>query len=93
MTFSAWDILFKNDFGDLVVEPLLERVLGDRFVEIAPRQKQNYEAPEVVPQTKGAIDQKFWDIWTAEMGFDLDQARNIIGALKTSLLKQMPHSN
>lgn len=92
LTLSALgDILFKNDFGDLVVEPLLERVLGDRFVEIAPKQKQNYEAPEVVPETKGAIDQKFWDIWTAEMGFDLDQARNIIGSLEDiAVEKQMP---
>lgn len=92
LTLSALgDILFKNDFGDLVVEPLLERVLGDRFVQIAQRQKQNYEEPEIVPEVKDAIDQRFWGIWTAEMGFDLDQARNIIGSLEDiAVERQMP---
>ena len=83
LTLSALgDILFKNDFGELVVEPLLERVLGDRFVQIAPKQKQNYEEPQIVPETKDAIDQRFWDLWTTEMGFDLDHARHIIGSLE-----------
>ena len=85
------DILFKNDFGEMVVEPLLERVLGDRFVQIAPKQKKNYEEPEVVPEAKGAIDQRFWDLWTAEMGFDFDQARIIIDCLEDiAVEKQTP---
>lgn len=85
------DILFKNDFGEMVVEPLLERVLGDRFVQIAPKQKQNYEEPKVVPEAKGAIDQRFWDLWATEMGFDLDQARHIIGSLEdVAVEKQAP---
>ena len=85
------DILFKNDFGEMVVEPLLERVLGDRFVQIAPKQKQNYEEPKVVPEAKGAIDQRFWDLWATEMGFDLDQARHIIGSLEDiAVEKQAP---
>lgn len=92
LTLSALgDILFKNDFGDFVVEPLLERVLGDRFVQIAPKQKQNYEEPKVVTEAKDAIDERFWNIWTAEMGFDLDQARNIIGSLEDiAVERKMP---
>ena len=75
----------------MVVEPLLERVLGDRFVQIAPKQKQNYEEPKVVPEAKGAIDQHFWDLWATEMGFDLDQARHIIGSLENiAVEKQAP---
>lgn len=91
LTLSALgDILFKNDFGELVVEPLLERVLGDRFVQNAPKQKENYDVPKVIPETKGAVDPEFWDIWIAEMGFDLDQARNIIGSLEdVAIEKQM----
>ena len=76
------DILFKNDFGELIVEPLLERVLGDRFIQIAPKQKKNYEEPEVGSELKGSIEKRFWDLWVAEMGFDPDQARNIIGSLE-----------
>ena len=92
LTFSALgDILFKNDFGKMVVEPLLEHVLGDHFVQIAPKQKRNYEEPEVLPETKSAIDPEFWNLWTAEMGFDLDQARHIIGSLEDiAVEKQAP---
>lgn len=82
------DILFKNDFGELVVEPLLERVLGDRFVQIAPKQKQNYEEPKVVPEAKDVINQQFLDLWAAEMGFDLDQARHIIESLEDIAVKK-----
>ncbi len=92
LTLSALgDILFKNDFGDNVVEPLLVRLLGDRFVQLAPKQKQNYQEPNVVPETKSLIDEKFSAIWSVEMGFDLDQARNMIGRLEgLAVDKQTP---
>lgn len=92
LTLSALgDILFQNDFGENVVEPLLERVLGDRFVQLAPKQKQNYQEPKIVPEAKNSIDERFWTIWSAEMGFDLDQARNMIGRLEDLAVdKQTP---
>jgi hypothetical protein len=76
------DILFLNEFGHLVVEPMLARVIGESFIANAPLQRRNYEDPRVVPEAKGKISYEFWDIWNIEMGFDLDEARNIIGALE-----------
>jgi hypothetical protein len=76
------DILFVDDFGRLVVEPMLSRVIGEKFSASAPLQKRNYEDPEIVPEAQGKISDEFWEIWNAEMGFDLDEARNIIGTLE-----------
>jgi len=76
------DILFLDEFGRLVVEPMLARVIGESFIANAPLQRRNYEDPRVVPEAKGKISDEFWDIWNIEMGFDLDEARNIIGALE-----------
>lgn len=76
------DILFRDEFGHLVVEPMLARVIGERFIANAPFQKKNYVDPGIVPEAKGRISDEFWDAWNIEMGFDLDEARNIIGALE-----------
>ncbi len=81
------DILFRNDFGNLVVEPMLVRAMGDRFIDNAPLQKRNYEDPGIAPDAKGSISDEFWDIWNIEMGFDLDEARSIIGALEEKGIK------
>ena len=79
---SLGDILFRNEFGRLVVRPMLFRMAGDKFVADAPLQKRNYEAPEVVTDAPGKISAEFLDIWKIEMGFDLDEASNIIDALE-----------
>lgn len=76
------DILFRNEFGRLVVEPMLTREMESRLIADAPLQRRNYDTPEVVPQAKGKVSDEFWDIWKNEMGFNLDEARNIIGALE-----------
>lgn len=75
------DILFRDEFGRLVVEPMLARVIGDKLIANAPLQRRNYENPRFFPQAKGEISDEFWGIWKIEMGFDLDEARSIIGAL------------
>ncbi len=41
------DILVKDDFGEFVVQPVLSRVIGQRFKNIAPKQRQNYEEAPV----------------------------------------------
>jgi len=83
LTISALgDILFSNDFGELVVEPMLTRAMGDQLKAFAPLQKKNYSPPELAPSAKGTIDTEFWNIWKIEMGFDFDEGRNIIGALE-----------
>ncbi|MGA2226614.1 MAG: hypothetical protein ABSH41_19420 [Syntrophobacteraceae bacterium] len=81
------DILFRDEFGRLVVEPMLTRVMGNGFIADAPLQRRNYEDPSVVPQVKGNVSDEFWDIWKIEMGFDLDQARNIIEGLEEKGIK------
>lgn len=81
------DILFRDDFGRLVVEPMLARKMGDGFLANAPLQKWNYEDPRIVPQMKEEISKEFWDIWKVEMGFDLDEARCIIDVLEDKGIK------
>ena len=76
------DILFRDDFGEIVVQPMLSRALGDKFIENAPEQKKNYEEPGVIPMTQDKSEPEFWYAWKKEMGFDLDEACNIIGALE-----------
>jgi hypothetical protein len=49
------DILFLDEFGRLVVEPMLARVIGESFIANAPLQRRNYEDPRVVPEAKGKI--------------------------------------
>ena len=76
------DILFRDEFGQLVVRPMLFRIAGDKFVADAPLQKKNYEAPEIVTDAHEKISAEFLDIWKIEMGFDLDEARHIIDILE-----------
>ncbi len=84
------DILFRDEFGELVVEPMLSRIVGDRFITHAPLQKKNYENPEIVPDARGKISDEFWDIWKTEMGFDLNEARKIIDALEDKGIAGLP---
>ncbi|ESS72588.1 hypothetical protein MGMO_53c00470 [Methyloglobulus morosus KoM1] len=79
---SLGDILFRDDFGELVVQPMLSRVIGEKFIANAPLQKKNYDEPVFTSTSKGQIDEEFWRIWKVEVGFDLDEARNIIDALE-----------
>lgn len=76
------DILFRDELGHLVVKPMLSRMIGDQFVENAPSQKKNYEEPEVVADSRERVGDEFWEIWTHEMGFNPDEARDIIGSLE-----------
>ncbi len=76
------DILLRDEFGRVVVEPMMTREMGNSFIANAPLQRRNYEDPRLVLQGKGKLSQEFWDIWTIEMGFDLDEARSIIDVLE-----------
>ena len=76
------DILFRDEFGISVVNPMLSRMSGNKFITNAPLQKKNYESPEVIAVAKEKISDEFWEIWRSEMGFDFDEARNIIGTLE-----------
>ena len=75
------DILFCDDFGQMVVEPMLANMLGDNYLNFAPLQKKNYEKHEAVGDTKSKFEDDFWQIWEAEMGFNIDEARKILDAI------------
>ncbi|MBE0533618.1 MAG: hypothetical protein IH626_22570 [Rhodospirillales bacterium] len=75
------DILFRDEFGSLVVQPMLRRMMGDQFIASAPFQIKNYNEPVTVIDTKEKISAEFWNAWKTEMGFTFDDARDIIGAL------------
>ncbi|MCK5343903.1 MAG: hypothetical protein KAR20_10890, partial [Candidatus Heimdallarchaeota archaeon] len=75
------DILFCDDFGQMVVEPMLTHMLGDNYLNLAPLQKKNYEEHQVVGDTKSKFEDEFWQIWEAEMGFNIDEARKILDAI------------
>jgi hypothetical protein len=81
------DILSRDEFGRLVVEPMMTREMGDRFIANAPLQRKTYESPKISGQIKGKVSDEFWNIWKIEMGFDLDQARKIIDALEDKGIK------
>ncbi|MBS7720185.1 hypothetical protein, partial [Vibrio cholerae] len=82
------DILFKDDFGNNVVEPMLAQAIGDNYVESAPQQRKHYLPPEIIPFTRGRLSEEFWSAWTVEMGFDCDEARTIIGALEDMAIRE-----
>lgn len=76
------DILFRDEFGHSVVEPMLAHAMKNRLIANASLQRRNYEDPRVVRRAQGKINDEFWKIWKIEMGFDLDEARNIIDAIE-----------
>ena len=76
------DVLFRDEFGALVARPLMARVLGDRVIAEAPRQKRNYEDPRTIERGAAEIDREFLEIWKTEMGFDLNEVAPILEALQ-----------
>ena len=88
ITISALgDILFRNEIGQLVVNPMLSQIIGDQFIENAPLQKKNYEKLEIITDIKEKVGSEFWDIWKNEMGFDPNEAHSIIDALENQGIK------
>lgn len=72
------DILFRNEFGENVVEPMLAKHMSRKIISISSHQSKNYDAPSVTPEVKGKISEEFWTVWEKEMGFNIDQARQIL---------------
>ena len=82
------DILVKDDFGDFVVQPVLSKVIGQRFKAIAPKQHQNYEEPPVLPTTKDHFEPEFWEAWKHEFGFDIDEGRHFLTRMEDEGVKR-----
>lgn len=76
------DILFRDDLGRLVVDPMLGRVVSDKYVANASHQKKNYKPAATLPEIKGQLEKEFLDTWKIEMGFDVDEARLIVESLE-----------
>ena len=81
------DVMFRDEFGHMVVEPMLSRAVSERVIAVAPLQKKNYEEPQIASEVKGKISEEFWEIWKIEMGFDIDEARKIISILEDKGIK------
>lgn len=81
------NIIFRNEFGKLVVEPMLTDSINERIIANSHLQKRNYEEPEYIPDAKERVSDVFWNIWNIEMGFDLNEARNIIGTLEDKCIE------
>ena len=56
-------ILFSDDFGNFVVNPMLSQMSEDRFIKNAPLQKSNYDIPEIIEKDENKINDQFLQIW------------------------------
>lgn len=84
------DILFTDDFGRSVVEPMLIQASEDKLITNIPAQKRNYDEPVIAPlgSSKDKINPEFWKTWEIEMGFNIEEARLIIDSLENEGIKQ-----
>lgn len=82
------DILFKDDFGNEVVEPTLTQVIGEAFVDGAAWQQKYYLPPEGLDSTREYFGEPFWQAWIAETGVDIDQTRQILDAIEGMAIKE-----
>ncbi|TAK37642.1 MAG: hypothetical protein EPO30_10420 [Lysobacteraceae bacterium] len=79
---SLGDILVRDDFGREIVEPMLSQAIGEGFVEGAPKQRRNYQMPKTQGSTREAFGEMFYSAWQTEMGFTIDDAREMIDAVE-----------
>jgi len=82
------DLLVRDDFGHMVVNPLLARTVGEQIIRDSPRQRDNYTAPPHPVSAVGRLNETFYRAWTEETGCDIDTARDIIGALDDEAVDQ-----
>ena len=75
-------LLFRDELGNLVVEPLLRYEVESKYRLGAAVQEKNYEDPEVISSTKDKFPTEFWSVWNEEMGFDVDEGRRILERLE-----------
>lgn len=76
------DVLFHDDFGNLVARPTLDRMIREGIVSAVPLQRRHYDDPRTVSREAAPVEPEFLRIWKVEMGFDLVQATGIIGVLE-----------
>ena len=76
------DVLFHDDFGEMVARPVLSRMIREGVIADAPQQRRHYDDPRTVKSAAAPVDIEFLRIWAKEMGFDREQAVNIVGELE-----------
>ncbi len=76
------DVLFHDDFGEFVARPTLYRMIQEGVIADAPLQRKHYDDPRTASREVAPVGTEFLRIWKGEMGFELEQAASIIGALE-----------
>lgn len=85
LTVSSFgDILFKDDFGNFVVQPVLAKRMEQRFKKSALKQHENYELPAIIPTVEANFEDEFWDAWIDDFGFDIDQGRHFLTLIENA---------
>ncbi len=82
------DVLFHDDFGEVVARPTLGRMIREGVIADAPLQRKNYDDPRTARREAAPVGTEFLRIWKAEMGFELEQAASIIGSLEEHGLEE-----
>lgn len=87
------DLLFRDELGEMVLDPLLSKATNERFEAHAARFKQHYaksdEIEELIGEevsTDAATDdnenESFLKFWNEEMGFTLEEGLEFVHALE-----------
>ncbi|MGF6492257.1 hypothetical protein ABIE56_000410 [Luteibacter sp. 621] len=88
---SLGDLLFRDELGGMVLEPLLAKATNERFEAHAARFERNYaaldeatgDAPVASPADFDDDTKTFLAIWKEEMGFTLEDGLHYVQALET----------
>lgn len=88
------DLLFRDELGEMVVEPLLSKATNEQFEAHAARFKQHYAKPDEIEELSGeevhidagTVDddtETFLAFWKTEMGFTLEEGLRFVHALES----------
>lgn len=87
------DLLFRDELGEMVLEPLLSKVTNERFEAYAAQFERHYvkadETEGVADEEDRAADAKvdgdtgiFLALWKEEMGFTIEEGLRLVDALE-----------
>lgn len=72
------DVHVSHDFIDTVIEGFGNATSEHRFKVSARRYDDNLSVPDIVPETRGILEEKFLDAWLAEFKVELDAFRRFV---------------